>query len=897
MMVHSHLPVVRGLRCEYSSRPIGIDVDRPRLSWRVAERAAGSVAYQIQVSATGFGDGEVAWDSDRVASASTTWVPYGGPALEAMTRYRWRVRAWVEEGGPGPWSEPAYFETGRLGLDWEGRWIGGRLTGSTRTPVPVPFLRRSFTLPDRPVSARLYVTALGLHDCRLNGQRVGRDELRPGWVDFSRRVVYDTYDVTDLLVAGENVLGTPLGDGWYCGRIAWFGRQNYGNRPRLLAELRLQLPSGESLVIRTDERWRWDVGPILFSDLLDGESYDARQEQPGWDAAGFDDKHWRPVELFDAPDIAVVAPTSPPVRVIERIAGTPLPSGHGAVHLFDLKQNITGRVRLRIRGTRGKTVRIRYAEMLRDDGTLYTENLRTAAATDWYTLRGGGDEVYEPLFTFHGFRYVEVEAKWHPGCEVLGVDGVVLHNDMPTTGGFACSEPLVDQLYSNQRWGQRGNYLEVPTDCPQRDERLGWTGDAQVFLPTACFNMDVSGFMAKWLVDLRDAQADAGSYPRFAPNPKPEADADGGPAWAEAGVLCAWRLYVHYGDRRVLEEHYPSMCRFARWLDETSDGGIRPVERDDVWAGFGDWLALDTRDDDRFGGTPRRLIGTAYHAHTLGLMAKIADVLGNAEDADDFRRRAGNVRAAFVQRFVTPDAMLAGDTQTGYLLALAFDLLPEAQRPAAVDHLVRRLEHDGHHLRTGFVGTPLLAPVLTRFGRPDLAYRLLLNRTYPGWLYSILQGATTMWERWNSYSKADGFGPVSMNSFNHYAYGAIGQWMYESVLGITPLESHPGFARFTARPTPDPTGGLTWARGHVDTLHGRIEAGWRIDGDRFEYRLTVPPNAQAAVAMPFDSRVHGLGQADADTATSPLILPPGEYVLSQPLPDGFGRAAADDQPR
>ena len=874
-------PGVTGLGCEYAERPVGIDVDRPRLRWRLAAPGDTSRGYRVQVTGDGPDAERVVWDSGRVDREGATGAAYGGEPLGAMMRYRWRVRVWGEANEAGPWSEWAWFETGRRGTAWEGRWIGGRLTGSTRTAVPVPMLRRAFTLPERPMSARLYVTALGLHDCRLNGRRVSQDELRPGWTDFSRRVVYDTYDVTDLLTAGENVLGTMLGDGWYCGRIAWFGRQNYGGRPSLLAELRLRMPDGGGVVIATDGRWRWDVGPLLYADLLDGESYDARQEQPGWDAPGFDDARWRDVEEVEAPGIEVVAPVVPPVRVIEVIPAERIASGHGSEQRFDLGQNITGQVRLRMRGTRGKTVQIRHAEMLQDDGRLYTENLRTAAATDSYTFRGGEEEVYEPRFTFHGFRYVEVEAKRHPGFEVLSVEGVVLHNDLPMTGSFECSEPLVNRLFANLQWGQRGNYLEAPTDCPQRDERLGWTGDAQVFIPTACFNMDVSGFMDKWLGDLRDAQAPEGSYPRYAPNPNPEEEADGGPAWAEAGVICAWRVYVHYGDRRVLHDHYDSMQRFTRWLDETSDDGIRPVDREGVWAGFGDWLALDAPHDTRFGGTPRRLIGTAYHVHAVDLMAKIADVLDRPEDAEGYRRRAATLREAFARRFVTADAMLVGHTQTAYLLALGFDLLPEEQRPAALRHLVQRLEDNRFHLATGFVGTPLLAPVLTRFGRPDLAYRLLLNRTYPGWLYSVLQGATTIWERWNSYSVKDGFGPVSMNSFNHYAYGAIGQWMYESVLGIAPLEAEPGFTTFAASPTPDPTGQLTRARGHVDTRHGRIEAAWTVADRRFHYDLTVPPDSRAALTMPFDSPLDHDGPGDVDASADAMRLAPGRHRLIQ----------------
>ncbi len=874
------------MRCEYDAAPRTIDHDHPRFSWQLSASVseASQSAFQIQVTVPtmcktrGFEEGastKLEWDSDRVDSSRSRWVEYAGKPLRPMTRYAWRVRVWDAQGVGGNWSEPSIFETGRRDLPWIASWIGGTDQGSTVTPGRPPMLRRNFTLNNLPARAKLCITALGLHACSINGQRISDEEFSPGWTDYHRRVVYRSYDVTALLQRGENVIGVVLGDGWYCGRIAWFGRENYGERPALLAELRIEMDDGKQVVISSDEQWRWNTGPLLYSDLLDGESYDARQERPGWDAPGGDEGGWKPVEVFQPPGCDIVAPVAPPVRAIRRIPSERIDSPDSAISLYDLKQNISGRCQVMVRGPRGSTIRLRYGEMLQQDGSLYTENLRSAAATDWYTLRGDDkEETYTTAFTFHGFQYVEVRSATRQTVEVLAVEGVVLHNDMDATGSFGCSEPLLNQLFSNQMWGQRGNYLEAPTDCPQRDERLGWTGDAQVYMPTACFNYDTSGFMAKWLQDLRDSQDECGRYPRFAPNPSPNpSDRDGGPAWSEAGIICAWQLWLHYGDRRVLEDHYPSMQRFEQYLEQTSQQGIRPIDREDVWPGFGDWLALDNMGDDRFGATPRTLIGTAYHIRSLDLLAKIAVVLDDAENANRYLQRATTIRRAFQKKFVKENTQLAGHTQTSYLLALAFDILPDPLRPAALKHLLERLDHYENHLSTGFVGTPLLCPVLTRFGKTDLAYRLIMNRTYPGWLYSILQGATTMWERWNSYTRDRGFGPVEMNSFNHYAYGAIGHWMYETILGIQPLESHPGFKHF--RLCPQPGGGLTHARGGFDSPYGPITVEWKLADHTFSCQLRVPPNTTAEFILPRQTK-GGPGRIPTKRS-APMILSPGDY--------------------
>jgi alpha-L-rhamnosidase len=865
-----------------------MDLAQPRFSWRLADHRAGAgqSGYRVQVSRAvfeSFDESQMVWDSGRVDSSASNWITYDGKPIEPMTRYAWRVRSWDENGLAGAWSAAQWFETGRMGKLWSARWIAGSAEGPTLQSGPSALLRRAFQLEANPQWARLYVTALGLYECRLNGRRVGDGELRPGWTDYSKRVVYDTYDVTHLLGAGENVVGAMLGDGWYCGRIAWFGRQNYGDRPKLLAELHVRLADGTERIICTDDLWLASTGPVQASDLLDGERYDATLDIRGWDRTGFEVDGWRLVDLLDGPtNMEIAAPIASPVRVMQRISANEVASPDPGVRVYDLEQNIAGRVRIRLRGERGVTVRLRHAEMLQQDGNLYTENLRSAAATDWYTLQGGGEETYEPRFTFHGFRYVEVMVPQGQSIEVLGVEGNVLHNDMPMTGSFACSDALVNQLFSNLQWGQRDNYLEVPTDCPQRDERLGWTGDAQVFIPTACYNMDVAAFMAKWLQDLRDGQGEDGRYPKYAPDPNGPG-VDGGPAWSEAGVICAWQMWLHYADRRLLEDHYESMRRFATFLNQTTENGIRPVEREGVRMGYGDWLALDSPEGERSGATPLTLIGTAYHVRTVDLLAKIAETLEAPKDAESYRGRANQLRAAFQRQFVGEDAKLDGHTQTAYLLALGFDLLPERLRPAALSHLVACLADHDNHISTGFVGTHLLCPVLTRFGRVDLAYRLLMTRTFPGWLYSVLQGATTMWERWDGYTQDGGFGPASMNSFNHYAYGAIGQWLYETVLGIAPTESHPGFKRFHARPIPG--GGLTHASGHVDTMHGRIEAGWHIEDSVFRYELTVPPNTSAELTMPFPAKpIQASGARQDARGRWRLELASGRHSCSQAVP-------------
>lgn len=888
---------LENLRCEYRDNPLGIDVARPRLSWQMFSdrRGARQTAYRIVAALSAddvVAERNLLWDSGRVESDRSIHVAYDGGRLRSRQRVFWRVQVWDEHGNVAV-SPVAWWEMGLLRRsDWTASWIGASLVGGRWTTIPAPFLRRSFTLNAPVAQARLYITALGLYECTINGQRIGHDCFTPGWTDYRRRVQYQVYDVTDALREGDNVIGVILGDGWYCGHVAWAGRQNYGDRPKLLAQLMITHIDGSAQTIVSNRSWRYAFGPILESDMLHGESYDARLEMPGWNLPGFDDASWQPVELFAAPDIALVALRGPTVRRHEELRPIKPPTAfqsHQATRwVFDLGQNMVGWVRLRVQGPAGTTVTIRHAEALNPDGTIYTANLRSARVTDHYTLHGEGEEIWEPRFTFHGFRYVELSG--YPGApDIDAVTGIVVHSATPPTGEFECSDPLINQLQRNIVWGQKGNFLDVPTDCPQRDERLGWTGDAQVFIRTAAFNMNVAPFFTKWTQDLEDAQSPEGAYPPVAPLAGIGGLTDGGPAWADAGIICPWTIYLCYGDMRLLETHYPSMQRFIEYLERSSRDFIRCYEDYPGFRGFGDWLALDGSGKVD-GGTAKDLIGTAFFAYCARLMSRIAAILGHQRDAVRYRRLFERVREAFITRYVTRAGRVAGETQTGYVLALHFDLLPPELRSAAADALARDILTRDTHLSTGFVGTPYLPHVLTAAGRLDLAYALLRQRTWPSWLYPVTQGATTIWERWDGWTHDRGFQDPGMNSFNHYAYGAIGEWLYATVAGIDADPEQPGYRHLILRPRPG--GGLTAARAALETMYGRAMSAWRIDDGRFTWEIVVPPNTTATAYVPASDgtpvresgrpaeEAEGVTFAQRDEETAVYRLASGAYTFT-----------------
>jgi alpha-L-rhamnosidase len=851
------MTTISHLTCEYQTNPLGIDVLQPRLSWQMQsdQRGARQTAYQILVApaeaSLEAGTG-LFWDSGRIESDHSIHVPYRGPVLTSGQRVYWKVRVWDEVGrkveSPTVWWEMGLLER----TDWVAQWIGAPFFGGPRTTSPAPYLRKEFTLQRQFITARLYATAIGLYECHLNGIRVGEALLTPGWTDYSRRIQYQAYDVTELLRSGANAFGVILGDGWGVGHIARLGRQHYANRPQFLAQIVLAYSDGSNEVIATDKSWKVTQGPILESDLLMGESYDARRELTNSFQPGYHDASWQNVEVFADKGAALVATNGPAVKrheALRPVSIREIPNRVNRRWIFDMGQNMVGWVRLAVRGEKGTTITIRYAEALNPDGTLYTTNLRTARSTDHYTLKGGEQEVWEPLFTFHGFRYIELSGIPTEAT----VTGIVVHSEIPPTSTFECSDPLINQLQHNIVWGQKGNFVDIPTDCPQRDERLGWTGDAQAFIRTAAFNMNVAGFFTKWARDLEDAQYPNGAYPSVAPNLPAWSIGEGGPAWADAGVICPWMIYQCYGDVRLLEERYASMQRFIEFLSQTSQNGIRCYAEYTGWQGYGDWLALDGS-EGREGGTSKELIGTAFFAYSTLLMTNIAHILGKYEDMLRYQALFEQVREAFLKRFVHEDGTIEGGTQTSYVLALEFDLLPKELRPMAAAELVRNIRERDNHLSTGFVGTPYINWVLSKTGHLDTAYALLKQTTWPSWLYSVTVGATTIWERWDGWTDTKGFQDPKMNSFNHYAYGAVGAWMYAVIGGIDFDLDNPGYKRIVMHPQPG--GGLTCATVELQSMYGTIRSAWTRENDHFDWKVTVPANTIATIYIPAKERSH-----------------------------------------
>ncbi len=771
-------------------------------------------------------------------------------------------------------------ELGELGVE---PW--GRLGESQLFLPPPRYLRREFRTRSQPARATLYASALGLFELHLNGERVGQDLFTPGWTDYEKRVPYRTYDVTELVRAGANALGAILADGWYAGYVGYGGRRNhYGDRTRFLAELRLEYADGTAETVVTDGTWRASTGALLEADFLMGETYDARLERDGWSAPGFDAAGWGPVDVGAVHKPLLFAHPAQPVRVVAELPPQEVWSVGPDTWVCDLGQNIAGFARVRLQGRPGQKVVLRHAERLNPDRSIYTQNLRSARATDTYVCKGGGQESWHPRFTFHGFQYVEVTGLGQrPGPENLVALAVT--SDTPYVSSFSCSEPRLERLMQNIRWTQRMNFIDIPTDCPQRDERLGWTGDAQIYARTAAWNADVQAFFTKWLLDLSDAQRADGQFPMVAP--LKVAGADGGPAWADAGVICPWTMYNVYGDRRLLARAYPSMKRFLDFCEQRSGDDCLPPSE---FHCFGDWVSLGA-------DTPREVIYTAYFAKCARLMQQSAEALGYKKDAEHYAELFKRVRKAFEQAYVDAEGKIRGDTQCGYALALSFGLLAGERREQAARHLLADIERRGGHFSTGFVGTMDLMLALDAIGRTDVAYRLLLSRSYPSWLFSIEQGATSIWERWDGWTPEKGFQDPGMNSFAHYAFGAVGRWIFETLGGLG--ADRTGFTHLRLQPRPG--GGLTWAQASYDSIRGQIELRWKLEGNRLLLDVLVPPNVGATLAIPTRApasvtesgapleRARGVQVLATEPEALLVELVPGSYAFSCGEPVLAGR--------
>ena len=976
------------LRCESLENPLGIDASQPQLSWQMqdARQEARQTAYEILVASNPSllaAQHPDIWDSGKVQSDRSLFIPYGGPPLTSRRRYYWAVRIWDADGRPSALSETAWWEMGLLQpSDWKAQWIhrndpefeadrsagvkwiwkadeiapghrrwgtryfryvfnlsaipkdatllvsgkdvmtaavngvtvatsetwgtfsdvkiqqylrtgsntilvavtredgiagmaallnltqsdgevmripsdqrweasafpdsgfapaavvadlGAEPIGDPWPPERAGYFRKVFSVGKRISRARLYATALGSYQAYINGQRVGKDILTPGWTDYRKRIQYQTYDVTNLLTEGTNVVGAVLGDGWYASGLGWrLQRFLFGPPPlRLLMQLEIEYSDGTRDTIATDGSWRASTGPILSSEIYAGESYDARLAVP-WNLPRFDDSSWPSVQIAPAPQAQLVAQRDQPIQHTQTLTPKAITSPEPGVYVFDMGQNMVGVVRLKVRGPRGTSIRLRYAEVLKPDGNIYRANLRSARATDTFILAGNGEEVFQPSFTYHGFRYVEVTG--YPGKPGLdAITGIVFHNNMPETGQFETSSALVNQLWRNILWGQRGNLMSVPTDCPQRDERLGWMADAQIFWRTASYNMDMDAFANKWVRDIRDAQLPSGAFTDVAP--RAVDDSPGAPAWGDAGIIIPWTTWQHYGDLRIVAENWEAMKNWLAYIERANPDYIWENNRGND---YGDWVPADSV-------TPKDLIATAFWAYDAELMSQMAVALGKDAEAARYRDLFNKIKAAFIQKFVNEDGSVGNGSQTCYVLALHMNLLPDHLRQAAANKLAADIEARGWHLSTGFIGTSFLMPVLSENGKSDIAYTLLLNETYPSWGYMIREGATTMWERWNGDT-----GDPSMNSFNHYAFGAVGQWLYGSLAGIQSDPSVTGFKRIIIDPHPDPR--ITHVYAKYDSPYGTIASDWNLEADQdFSMTVTIPANTSAVIHVPAGS--------------------------------------------
>lgn len=876
---------------EFFENPMGYSLDDLSMSWQLPllRNGISQTAYRVIASNSPTNFSSLVWDSGKVMSSQSVKVRYGGNPIKSRNRIYWKVKVWDENGIESDWSDVASFEAGLLSNnDWQAKWIltpeKTRLLYSYGSPyswgkvlpsgkrkrmgVSPVHIRKSFD-SEKPTSARLYVSSLGIFHAFINGKKIDNDYWKTGWTDYNKRVQANTYDVTKYLTSGENVLAFTLADGWYASRIQ---SHQVCRAPKIIAQLELMYQDGSKKVFTTDNSWKCSPCQIEYADVYDGEFFDATKEIDDWNKIDFDDSAWKNVLAEDVGSTPIIEPRrNQPVIVKDKLYPLSVTKISRSAYIFDFGQNMVGVPVVKIPALKkGTQIRLRFAEMLNKDGTMYTANYRSALSTDVY-ISNGNSAIYEPNFTFHGYRYLEVSGLPY-GVELTADDvfSKVLYNDMTQTGAFVCSNAKINQLQSNIQWGQKGNYLEVPTDCPQRDERVGWTGDAQVFIPTGAFNLDVNAFFAKWCQSLLDNQSPEGAFPHVAPSNWKGVS----PAWCDAGVICPWEIYLAYADTKILKNCYTGMYKWVEFVKKTSNNLIRPE------VGFGDWLQPSTtfgKDSSKWcGNTPKSLIGTAYFYKCATIMQKVATILGKNDDAKYFKNLAEDIQKAFIKEFVKPDGIVATNTQTGYLLTLAFDILPEKDRQKTFSKFLKKFAEDKYYLDTGFVGTPLLAPVLTKFGRMDLACRLILNEGYPSWIYSINQGATTMWERWNSYSHDKGFGEAKMNSFNHYAYGAIGEWMYRDLGGLWHTEDIVGYKKIAFAPKVQNK--FTFATVRKETPYGTAESSWKTEGDKFLWSLIIPANSSGEITLPTDSFTKATINGKPATALK-FELPSGHHKI------------------
>ncbi len=844
---------IQNLRCEYLPNPLGIDILNPRLSWIIESTRRGErqKAFQIIVAsskdklAENHGD---LWDSHKVISSQNTQLEYSGEPLRSGMHCYWKVRIWDMTGKVSDWSLPALWTMGLINAkDWQAKWIGVNEPTSAEWPKP-RYLRKSFTLEGNVRQATVYVTSLGLYELRLNGERVGNHQLTPEWTNYNKRILYQTYDVTNMVRTGSNAIAALLGNGWYCGGWQhWKDKLKaiYGTEPLFLTQLEIEFADGSHQTIVSDESWKGIVdGPLQFAGIYEGATYDARKELTGWDSSEFNDLKWTAVTTpragIDFKVGKLVGQRGEPIRITHELKPIAVTEPIPGVFVFTFDQNMVGWCRFKFHHQAGETIELQHGEMLNTDGTIFLGNLTVVSKhriqLDRYTFKGNEEETFEPNFTYHGFQYVEVRGlKEKPDIESL--TGVVFNSDCPEVGQFTCSEPLLNRLAKNILWSQRGNYMGVPTDCPQRNERCGYTGDAQFFMRAAVYNMDVSAFFSRWLVDVcEEAQMPDGHFadhaPTFGPGDGPNI------GWSDAGIICPYEIYRTYGDTRVIREHYSAMKRNLEWLTKESKDFLFTGR-----VGNGDWLSTG-------GGVSKEVIGTAYSAFDFQLMAKMADAIGEKEDAARFRDQASKICRAFAKTYLNAAGQISQSSQSGFALAFTMNLVPDSLKERMTERFVEEVSRFDWHPRTGFIGTPRLLPGLHIAGRDDDAYKLLLNKTSPSWLYPVSIGATTIWERWVAW---DGITPQGgMNSLNHYAFGAVGEYLFRMIGGIS--EETPGYKHIRIEPII--RDGLSWANTSYISIQGKIATAWKVDGLKLTLDVTVPANTTATLYLPSKNSIN-----------------------------------------
>ncbi len=872
--------------------PMGITQEQPKFSWSLSsdQRNSFQSAYEIQVAGSPKQFNRSAlWQSGRINSDQSLHISYGGQPLKSGVKYYWRVRVWGQENKASEWSAPAFWQMGLIQpeKEFQAKWIIPGFEEDTDTR-PSPIFRKEFELSGKKVTqATAYITAHGIYEAHLNGNRIGDAYLTPGWTSYNKRLQYQTYDITELLNKEKNALSVSLGSGWYRGYLAWRDAKNhYGEDIALLLQVDITFSDGSTQSIQTDKSWKTGLGPVIFSEIYDGETYDSRKEQ-AFSQTGFNDKNWPNAKEADFSKSVVVTTINEPIRRQEVFRAKSIFTTPKGELIADFGQNLVGFVQLKASGSAGTKIEIYHAEVLDKNGNFYIDNLREAKQKTTYILNGQGKQTLEPHFTFQGFRYAKVVG--YPGTlKAEDIQAVVLHSDVEQSGHFSTSDALLNQLQHNIQWSQKGNFLDVPTDCPQRDERMGWTGDAQAFFRTAAFNSNVNNFFVKWLKDLAADQYENGSVPFVIPNILDydngsilRDNSAGSAGWADAATIIPWERYLIYGDEDILREQYPSMKAWVEYMYDQSENYVW-----NTGFHFGDWLFYSP-DDDRMGKaavTDKYYITQCFFAYSTQLLIEAAKVLGYEQDVQLYNERLVKIKDAFLNEYVSPAGRIGPNTQTAYVLALQFNLLPEHLRQQAADRLVKNVIDYEYHLSTGFLGTPYLCHVLSRYGHDSIAFKLLNQTTFPSWLYPVTMGATTIWERWDGIKPDSSFQTPAMNSFNHYAYGAIGDWMYRNIAGINLVK--PAYKEFYIKPK---TEGLSYAEGTLNTYYGLIKSSWKKENGQFKLEVRIPVNTTAIVFLPARSSddifegeekldaVKGIKLVNTENGHVQLQLGSGEY--------------------